>query len=406
VEARRIIDEAQRGLAALDATSLEQHQLAMVPIQLGGAPPLRADGVELYFDGVSAYAAILEEVAAARDHIHLEYYIWEPDGIGTRLRDRLIERARAGVKVRLLLDGTGSLHASRRFLRPLRDAGVQVAWFNPVRLFQLRRRRIDFRCHRKIVVCDGRVGFTGGMNITDVHSAELTPDRYWRDTHLRLSGAAVWPIQRIFFEDWCFATGEVIEVDARTVPDPVRDGGHLVQIVESGPDGTSFAIHKTVFTAINQADRRVWLTTPYFVPDEALITALVTAALRGVDVRVLMPQRGDSRIVDLAARSYCPELLDARARVFEYTARFIHAKTLVCDDDVAIVGTANFDNRSFKLDFELIAVLYGQAANQRLAAAFERDCGDTREITTADFDSLSFPRRLGEASARLLSPLL
>jgi len=186
----------------------------------------------------------------------------------------------------------------------------------------------------------------------------------------------------------------------------VRDGGHLVQIVESGPDGTSFAIHKTVFTAINQADRRVWLTTPYFVPDEALITALVTAALRGVDVRVLMPQRGDSRIVDLAARSYCPELLDARARVFEYTARFIHAKTLVCDDDVAIVGTANFDNRSFKLDFELIAVLYGQAANQRLAAAFERDCGDTREITTADFDSLSFPRRLGEASARLLSPLL
>jgi cardiolipin synthase len=403
--AKRLVGEGLRGMAALHDGAGNRHQLALVPVHLGGPPPLHAESVDIYFDGASAYEAIMEAVAAARHHVHLEYYIWEPDGIGTRLRDLLVERARAGVKVRLLLDGTGSNRLSSKFLRPLRDAGASVAWFNPVRLWTLRRRRADFRSHRKIVVCDGRVGFTGGMNITDVHSSRLSSS-YWRDTHLRLTGAAVWPIQRLFFEDWCFAYGELIAVDTETVPPPRSEGTHLVQIVASGPDANSFALHKLFFTAINQATQRVWLTTPYFVPDEALLTALVTAALRGVDVRVLIPRRGDSLLVDLAARSYFPELLEARVRIFEYQPRFIHAKTMLCDDDVAVVGTANFDNRSFRLDFELAAVLFGPPANHRLAEGFEHDCAESRELLPAELAAASFPRRLGEASARLLSPLL
>ena len=406
-KAKRLVSEATRAMAAFHTGSYHRHQrqLALVSTHLGGPPPLHAESVDLYFDGASAYAAILEAVAAARHHVHLEYYIWEPDSIGTRLRDLLIERARAGVAVRLLLDATGSNRISRKFLRPLREAGAQVAWFNPVRLRTLRSRRADFRSHRKIVVCDGRVGFTGGMNITDVHSAALS-QRYWRDTHLRLTGAAVWPMQRLFFEDWYFAADELIPVSTDTVPPPQGDGNHLVQIVASGPDATSYALHKLFFTAITQATRRVWLTTPYFVPDDALLNALVSAALRGVDVRVLVPRRGDSLLVDLAARSYFPELLESRVRVFEYQPRFIHAKTMACDDDVAIVGTANFDNRSFRLDFELAAVLFGPTANGQLAEGFERDCGESREITRPELAALSFPRRLGEASARLLSPLL
>jgi cardiolipin synthase len=403
--AKRLIDEGLRGLAALDAGPGNHHQLAMIPMRLGGAPPMRAESVDLYFDGASTYEAILAAVAAARDHLHLEYYIWAPDTIGTRLRDLLVERARAGVRVRLLLDATGSSKLSRQFLRPLREAGAAVAWFNPVRLRTLRRRRVDFRSHRKIVICDGRVAFTGGMNITDVHSAQLS-ERYWRDTHLRLSGAAVWPIQRVFFEDWYFATEEAIPVTTATVPPPRGDGEHLVQIVASGPDATSFALHKVFFTAINQAQRRLWLTTPYFVPDDALLTALITASLRGVDVRVLVPRRGDSFLVDLAARSYFPELLEAGVQVHEYEPRFIHAKTMVCDHDVSLVGTANFDNRSFRLDFELAAILFGPAANRQLAAAFEDDCRQSRALARPDLAALSFPRRLGEASARLLSPLL
>ena len=407
--AKRIVDEGSRGMALLDASAASHHQLAMISSKLGGPPPLRAESVDVYTDGVATYAAITAAISAAKDHVHLEYYIWEPDRIGTRLRDLLIEKAKAGVTVRLLLDGTGSSHVSRRFLAPLRAAGAAVAWFNPVRLRSLRRRRrVDFRTHRKIVVCDGATGFTGGMNVTDVHSASLS-DKYWRDTHLRLTGAAVWPLQRAFVEDWYYAAEELIPITDATVPQPAHaDGDHhsLVQIVASGPDTADIAIHKAFFTAINQAASRVWLTTPYFVPDDAQLAALVTAALRGVDVRVLVPARGDSKLVDLAARSYFPELLEAGVRVFEYQPRFIHAKTLVCDADVTIVGTANFDNRSFRLDFEVSALLFGGAANTRLAEAFGADLAESRELSPKDLATLSFGKRLGQAAARLLSPLL
>ena len=401
---QRIVEEGVRGLAKLDREA-EHHQLAMVSIGLGGAPPLLAEDVQLYVDGASAYAAIFEAVRAATDHVHAAYYIWEPDAIGTQLRDLLVAKAKAGVRVRVLLDGTGSGHIHRGFLQPLLAAGAAVAWFNPIRLRTLRRRRADFRLHRKTVVCDGATGFTGGMNIADVHSALLAAD-YWRDTHVRLTGAAVWPLQRVFFEDWYFAAQELLEITVATVPPPAREGTHLVQVVASGPDSLAASIQKVFFTAINQATQRLWLTTPYFVPDDAMLTALVTAALRGVDVRVLVPRKGDSRLVDLAARSYFPELLEARVRVYEYLPRFIHAKTLLCDRDVAIVGTANFDNRSFRLDFELACVLFGTPANARLAQQFELDLADSRELGRADLLAMSFAQRFGQASARLLSPLL
>jgi cardiolipin synthase len=401
---QRLVEEGVRGLAKLDSDAVH-HQLAMVSIGLGGAPPLLAEMVELYFDGASAYAALFDAIRAATDHIHVAYYIWEPDTIGTELRDLLVTKAQAGVRVRVLLDGTGASGLGHAFLKPLREAGAAVSWFNPVRLRTLRKRRADFRMHRKLVVCDGATGFTGGMNIADYHSALLAKD-YWRDTHMRLTGAAVWPLQRVFFEDWYFAAEELLEITVVTVPPPIREGTHLVQIVASGPDTLSASIQKVYFTTINQAARRLWLTTPYFVPDDALLTALATAALRGVDVRVLVPKKGDSRLVDMAARSYFPELIEASVRVFEYTPRFIHAKTLVCDDDVAIVGTANFDNRSFRLDFELAAVLFGTGANATLAAQYERDLKDSNELGRAELLAMPFVQRFGQASARLLSPLL
>jgi cardiolipin synthase len=402
---RKAVHEALQGQAAMIDESEEHQQLAHVAVELGEASPLRAEDVELYFDGASAYAAILAAVAAAKHHVHLEYYIWEPDKIGVQLRDALIERAKAGVQVRIVLDATGSNHLRKAFLAPLRAAGVGVAWFNPVRLRSLRLRRADFRTHRKIVVVDGQVGFTGGMNITDAHSSLLS-EHYWRDTHLRLTGAAVWALQRIFMEDWYFAAEQMCPVTDDSYPAPTRDGTHLVQVVGSGPDSAAFAIHKVMFTAINQSTDRLWMTTPYFVPDEALLLAITSAALRDVDVRLLVPAHGDSRLVDMAARSYFPELLEAGVRIYEYQPRFIHAKTLVCDDDVAIVGTANLDNRSFRLNFEVAAVVFGHECNAKLAGAFTTDLRESREVIRSAFDRQPFRARLGQAYARLISPLL
>lgn len=402
---RRVVKEALEALAAIDDHGVEHLQLARVGMELGEASPLRAVDVDVYLDGDSAYAAILAAVAAAAHHIHLEYYIWEPDKIGVELRDALIARQKAGVAVRMVVDWTGSNKLKKAFLAPLREAGVDIAWFNPVKLRSLRLRRPDFRTHRKIVVCDGRVGFTGGMNITDNHSKARCAD-YWRDTHMRMTGAAVWPLQRLFVEDWYFAAGTMCPIDADTFPTHEKAGEHVVQVIGSGPDSAAFAIHKVLFTAINQATDRLWLTSPYFVPDDALLTALISAGLRDVDVRLLIPKKGDSRLVDLAARSYLPELLAAGVRVYEYEERFIHAKTMLCDDDVGVIGTANLDNRSFRLNFEVIAIAYGAKVNRELADAFTHDLTGARELTEGDIAKLRLRTRFGQAAARLISPLL
>ena len=405
---RKLIAEATGTLSEIEHAAPMRHreQLARVAISAGEAPPLRATAVELYTEGQATYQAIATAIAAARHHVHLEYYIWENDQIGRRLRDQLAARANAGIQIRVLVDGTGAYGVRGGFFQPLIAAGGEVAWFNPVSLLGIRRRRADFRSHRKIVVCDGRVGFTGGMNVADDQTQEFTGGKAWRDTHLRFEGSAVRALQRVFVEDWLYATGKELPSREAYFPVPKTDGGEVVQIVASGPDLDAFPIHKVFFAAINQAATRVWLTTPYFVPDDAILSALVCAAMRGVDVRVIAPARGDSRLVDLAARSYFPELLAAGARVFEYVPRFIHAKTFVIDDDVAIVATANLDNRSFRLDFELAAVVYGPPINRQLETAFQADLAHCRELHHGRLAHQGFWTRLGQSGARLLSPLL
>jgi cardiolipin synthase len=403
--ARRIVNDAVSAIGTLRAQQNDDFQVARVPMAMQEAPPLHADDVELYFDGAAKYAAVLEAIRAARHHVHVEYYIFEPDHIGARLRDALVAKARGGVTVRLLIDATGSSRLRKRFLRPLVEAGGQVAWFNPVALRWVRTRRIDFRSHRKIVVCDGRVAFTGGMNVADAQTAELSTS-YWRDTHVRITGAAALAIQRIFVEDWLFATGAAPPRMAELFPTPGAAGKHVVQIVASGPDRMDLPIHDTFFALANHARERLWLTTPYFVPTEAIVTALCTAARRGVDVRLIIPSSSDSLLIDLAARSYVPELLASGVKVFEYLPRFIHAKTMVVDDDIAVIGTANLDNRSFRLNFELIALLYDVALTTRLAAAFAADLADCRPLARIPLDRQKLTRRLGESAARLLSPLL
>ncbi len=381
-----------------------ERQLALLLERVGQGAPTPAIAVTPLETGDVCFEAIEASIAAATHHIHLEYYLWTPDRIGTRLRDRLVDQARAGVRIRLLLDAIGSDRANRHFLQPLRDAGVQVAWFNPIGPRRLRLRYVNFRTHRKIVVCDGRIGFTGGINVSDAHShIQQGPDA-WRDLHLRIEGEPVHRLQFIFLEDWYFVTGQE-PLEPEFFPHFAEAAGPWLQVVESGPDNDRHAIAKLYFAAIAGAQRQILLATPYFVPSEALTAALITAALRGVVVRVLVPKRSDSRLVSTAARSYYDELVGAGVTIHEYGPPMLHAKLLVVDERIAAVGSANFDNRSLALNFEAMAVLYDAGLAGQLARSFAVDLRHANRYVKPGRRA-TLGQRLGESTARLLSPLL
>lgn len=367
-----------------------------------GAPLSTCKEIRVLLGGEACFTAIVDAIAKAQHHVHVEYYIFEDDATGGRIRDALVERARNGVRVRMLVDAVGS-PLGYRFRTSLRDAGVELARFNPL-MFGSLRPRINFRNHRKIVVVDGAVGFVGGINVGDEYDARVSGDAAYRDTHVGLRGSAVRELELAFLEDWHFATGKMPDrAGLFAKDDPTED--ELVQIVASGPDQEWEASQKLFFAAITQAERRIEITTPYFVPDEAILAGLVTAAMRGVDVEILVPRRSDSRVVSAAARSYYDDLLRAGVRIWEYP-RMIHAKTMVVDGKMAFVGSANLDNRSFRLNFEIGVAFFHAAAIRELEAQFARDLERAQRVTPRSRHKLGAGQRLVEASARLLSPLL
>jgi cardiolipin synthase len=390
------------GALAGDPQCLELARLGQAST---GLPPSTAASAEWLVDGHATYVSLLLAIAAARHHVHLEYYIWNPDRTGLRLRDALVERARAGVKVRLLLDAVGAGRMRRRHLQPLLDAGAEVDWFHPTRFRPFTRPWVNLRSHRKIVVVDGTIGFVGGINITDEENEALRPDAY-RDLHLRVEGAVVRSLQLVFVEDWVYANGceprafGASEYWPEATPGPVG-----AQVLVSGPDSSWEAIHRLHVAAIHEARRRVWLVTPYFVPGEAARMALTSAALGGLDTRLLVPRWSDSKLVTLAARSYFDELLKAGVRVYEYGPRMLHTKALLTDDDLCIIGSANFDHRSFRLNFEISMLLRDRESCDALARLLESEFALARRVRL-DRPMALWRHRLPEAFARLLSPLL
>jgi cardiolipin synthase len=298
------------------------------------------------------------------------------------------------------VDAVGSSRLRRRFLAPLVAAGGEVAWFHPMRV-PWRRPWLNLRSHRKIVVVDGRVAFTGGINVTDEEDERLRVDAY-RDLHLRIEGEVVAALQQVFLEDWIYATGQ----KAPSIPRVAADAGPVAaQVLASGPDGPWEPIHRLHVSAIHAARQRVWLATPYFVPGEAAMMALTSAALAGLDVRLLVPSLSDSRLVTFAARSYFDDLLAAGVRIHEYGPRLMHTKALLCDDDVAIIGSANFDYRSFRLNFEVSMLFRDTGIAAELAALLQHDMAQAPRVR-ADRRRAFLRARLPEALARLMSPLL
>ncbi|RPD85313.1 cardiolipin synthase [Luteimonas sp. 100069] len=402
---RRSHNRAMMQSPQIETEQGEAAELVRLGQATTGLPATSSAEVTLLVDGAAKYTAVLADIARAEHHVHLEYYIYEPDHTGAALRDALVERARAGVRVRVLLDFVGS-SASRRFFTPLLEAGGELAWFHPMRFGRFWQRPwTNLRTHRKIVIIDGRIGYTGGMNIADQQDERLRSDAY-RDLHMRLVGKSVRVLQLVFAEDWAYATGQrdfLAEVKRQTPP---ADAGPIrTQVLTSGPDSNWEAIHRAHVGAIHSAKTRVWMTTPYFVPGEAAMMALTSAALAGLDVRLLVPQVSDSRIVTLAARSYFGELLLAGVRIYEYRSRLLHSKTLLVDDHLALIGSANFDHRSFRLNFEVsvlfddtgVAAALAQHIESEFAHAPRVQRGRRRPLLTA---------RLPEALARLCSPLL
>jgi cardiolipin synthase len=360
----------------------------------------------LLVDGGATYDALIAAIGGARHHVHLEYYIYAADRSGAALRDALVERARAGVQVRLLLDAVGSAETPRAFFAPLLAAGGELAWFHPMRFGRIWKRPwLNLRSHRKIVVVDSAVAFTGGINITDDEDERLRPDAY-RDLHLRLEGDVVRALQLVFVEDWGYVTGtrDFIGDVARTLP-PSQPGPIAAQVLTSGPDSSWEAIHRLHVGAIHAARQRVWLATPYFVPGEAAMMALTSAALAGLDVRLLVPRSSDSKMVTFAARSYFDELIAAGVKVYEYGPRLLHTKALLVDEELAIIGSANFDSRSFRLNFEVSMLFRDGGVAAALAQLIEGEFAHAPRVRTDRPRSL-WRVQMPEALARLLSPLL
>jgi cardiolipin synthase len=388
------------------ANSPEAQELARLAQGATGLPPGTARDVRLLVDGAAKYDALIEDIGRARHQVHLEYYIYTPDQSGTALRDALVACAKRGVKVRLLLDAIGSGACSRTFLAPLVDADGEVAWFHPTRFWRFWSRPwLNLRTHRKIAVIDSRIGYTGGINITDDENERIRADAY-RDLHLRIEGDAVRALQLVFAEDWVYATGNrsFISEIARTLPAP-ESGAISAQVLTSGPDSSWEAIHRLQVGLIHTARERVWLVTPYFVPGEAAMMALTSAALGGLDVRLMVPRMSDSKLVTLAARSYYDDLLAAGVKIYEYGPRMLHTKALLVDDASTIVGSSNFDHRSFRLNFEVAVLFQDRELGARMAKLIEGEFVRAPRVRN-DRQRRLFRTRLPEALARLMSPLL
>ena len=443
--------EGTRNIANLEVAPVDlpppQRGLVKLALRTAAAPLRRADGVELLTNAKQAFDAVERAIEEAQRCIHLEFYIWRDDATGRRFVEMLTRKAKDGVKVRVLYDHFGSLSLSSEHFAPLRAAGGEVAAFGRLR-FPVRfgHSRVNFRNHRKIMTIDGTIGFLGGLNVGDEYFGAGIEEHGWRDLFVQLEGDAVVGLEATFLEDWLATTGQVIDlagqrpdlavgVDARRpaprhrwggrqrrrerilrqanpftpLPDrPMRSEGPLVQVIPSGPDiPVASAVAAQFSASIASARDRAWIATPYLIPDEPLMFILRTAALRGVDVRILVPApaKNDSKLVALASSSYYDELLEAGCRLYEYAPGMLHAKYLIVDE-VAAIGSANMDVRSFHINYEITAMFYDARVTARLAEVFVADLAEAREVQAADRIHLPLTTRLAEGAARVLSPLL
>lgn len=371
-----------------------------------GNPLTSNNKVDILKNGEQKFEQVLKAIADAKRSIHIEYYIMEDGAFLDALEALLIEKAIEGVKIRIIYDDFGSRSIRKTVPKKWQAHGIEIYPFYKIKLL-LFASRLNYRNHRKIIIIDGQIGFTGGINLSDRYSNQTNNGAYWRDTHIRLEGAVVSSLQAVFLADWNFCSQKPVA----PTPDlfkglKYKGGDKLVQIAAGGPDYTMPTILYSLLQAVYNANRYIYATTPYYIPDESLQNALCVMAKSGLDVRLIVPFTSDSKLVDAASRSYFTELLSAGVRIFRYKKGFVHAKTLVIDDALSIIGTANLDYRSFDLNFEVNTMIYNGETAQELRQHFEEDLIDTEEIDFITWSQRSKFSRLIDKIAGLISPLL
>ena len=386
------------------ATDLPSDQPKLDVLQhLAKLPLLGGNRAELLIDGEAAFDSMLAGIDNARHYLLVQFYIVRDDTLGRELKRRLEARARAGVRVHFLYDEIGSYRLPRRYIAELRAAGVEVRPFHSTQ-GSGNRFQLNFRNHRKIIVADGQHGWVGGFNVGDEYLGRDPRIGQWRDTHMKVSGPAVFSLQLSFLEDWHWASGELLDFEWQ--PAPAAANGVPVLMLPSGPADRFETASLMVQHALASARTRAWITSPYFVPDESVLNALKLAALRGVDVRVLIPERPDNLLTWLAAYAFIGPLLEAGVHVHRYQAGFLHGKTLLIDDSGAAVGTVNLDNRSFRLNFEITAWVLDEAFGGDMARMFEADFARSREMSLDELRALPWWFRAASRAAHLTAPVL
>lgn len=367
------------------------------------APFSLSNEVTVLTNGYNKFTRLFTMIREAKEHIHLEYFIIKDDHIGNELRELLIEKAKEGVEVRIIFDDVGSMALSRKYIKSLKEVGIEVYSFFkvPIPIFS---RDLNYRNHRKIVVIDGKVGFVGGLNIGDEYIGKSDKFEFWRDTHLEIKGEAVYALQTIFLNDWNYVAKQVVQ-GVKYYPPVDTTHQSLVQIAASGPDSQWKSILQAFYKMIGNAVEKVWVTTPYLVPEDSILMGLKAAALSGVDVRIIIPSQPDHFFVYWASQANIQALLEAGVKIYQYKNGFIHSKIMIVDQMVATVGTANLDIRSMEINFEVNAFLYDVDVIARLEEDFLNDLEESIVYDLETFKERSLMRRFLEAMGRLVSPL-
>ena len=380
-------------------------------IRSGMSPITLHNKIDIYTDGRDKFAQMMEDIRQAKDHIHLEYFIIKDGELAKPLRALLIEKAKQGVEVRILYDDIGSwrLYGNPNFMHGLRAAGVEAKSYVQAR-FPYLHRKLNYRNHRKICIIDGKIGYVGGLNIGDEYVHGSDKFGFWRDTHLRLEGPAVYMLQTVFITDWLTLADQKL-INPRYFPLVDTDKGtSIVQIATSGADSENQTIYEAYFYAMAQARETIYIETPYFIPDEALLTVLRTASLSGVDIKIIFPSIADHFTVYHASMSYLEQIMSLGAEVYFYDKKpgpsFIHSKVVLVDHEVASVGTANMDIRSFNINSEINAFIYDNKTVNQLYAMFEKDLKDSNRVNYKLFKEKGLGTRVVESLCRLFSPLL
>lgn len=408
----RLSISRQRGqsISALDAIAAHRATLVgrrsedqRVIERICGQVFTRGNKVRLLIDGGAKFPALFKAVKEAKRDIVVQYYIMRDDEVGRQLMEALIERARAGVRVQVLYDGLGCFFLPRGYICKLRDAGAQVLAFRTSR-FGRSGIQVNFRNHRKVVIVDGKEAFLGGINVGDEYMGKVPRYGAWRDTHVAVTGPAVLELQMAFAADWHWASGTVPTVSWE--PQPVETPAQGVLPLSSGPADDLERLAPLLLHLITGSARRVWIATPYFVPDPATLAALRIAALRGLDVRILMPEGSDQTASYLAAFTYYPSCTEAGVRIFRYTAGFMHQKVWLFDDDMAAVGSVNIDNRSLRLNFEQMLLVCDKGFAGEVEAMLTADMLKCREVGPREFTARPWHFRLAARVCRLLEPVL